>query len=125
MPCFAPEFLEYPWSCALAVCYAVKSYMLTTVILFDLPRCQNCCLAGVQLTTVQSHVCKRAAACKHRRFMKLSRPFGESSKPWFGRWNMFEVGNSLCTAPSSKHTVDRKNYMAAFKLMSIYYYLSI
>ncbi|KAB5530745.1 hypothetical protein PHYPO_G00132930 [Pangasianodon hypophthalmus] len=37
--------------------------------------CQNCCLAGARLTTVQSHVCKRAAACRHRRFMKLSRPF--------------------------------------------------
>lgn len=99
---FAPEFLEYLWSCVLAVCYAYQSYMLTVVILFDLPRCQNCCLAGAQLTTV----CKRAAACRHRRFMKLSRPFGESSKLWFGRWDIFEVANSFCITPSNKHPVD-------------------
>lgn len=79
----APKFLECLWSCVSALCYAFQTYMLTAVILFDLPRCQNCCLAGARLTTVQSHVCKRAAACRHRRFMKLSRPFGESSKQWF------------------------------------------
>lgn len=47
------------------------------------------------LTTVQIHVCNRAAACKHRRFMKLSRPFGESSNPWFCRWDIFVDVNAL------------------------------